>query len=131
MAKNRTAESRGPEYESFGKNLAYYRKLADLSQAEMAKQLGVPQSTYSGWETGTRKIQLSTIIQLSEFFDKSPDELIGNKIMNVKNVQNNFSLSDLEKNIIRKFRTLNSGERAMFLRTIDIDEEKGKDTKLT
>lgn len=130
MAKDRTADSRGPEYELFGKNLAYFRKLADLSQAEMAKQLGVPQSTYSGWETGTRKIQLSTIIQLSKFFGKSPDELIGSKKLDDLDVKNEFALSNLEKNIIRKFRTLNNGERAMFLRTIGIDEEKGNATKM-
>lgn len=124
MAKDRTADSRGPEYESFGKNLAYFRKLADLSQAEMAKQLGVPQSTYSGWETGTRKIQLSTIIQLSKFFGKSPDELIGSKRLDNLDAKNDFSLSSLEKDIICKFRTLNNGERAMFLRTIGVEEKE-------
>jgi len=37
-----------------------------------------------------------------------------------------FSLSSLEKDIIRKFRTLKNGERAMFLRTIGIeDTQKG------
>ena len=35
-----------------------------------------------------------------------------------------FKLSDLEKDIIRKFRTLNDGERAMFLRSIGVEEKR-------
>lgn len=131
MAKDRTAESRGAEYETFGNNLARFRNLSNLSQSEMAKRLGVPQSTYSGWETGTRKIQLSAIIQLSEFFGISPDELIGIKATCLSITRDDFFLSNLEKKIIQKFRTLSNGERAMFLRTINIeDTEKGENAKM-
>lgn len=131
MPKDRTVESRGSEYEVFGKNLSRFRKLSDLSQSEMAKQLNIPQSTYSGWETGTRKVQLSTIIQLSNFFGISPDELIGIKPNAILTENAEFNLSNLEKEIIRKFRTLNNGERAMFLRTIGVeDTEKGEISKM-
>lgn len=74
---------------------------------------------------------MSVIIQLANYLGKSPDELISGKPSGVQIVKNDFSLSDLEKDIIRKFRTLNNGERAMFLRTIGVDDtEKGESVKM-
>ena len=130
MPKNNKAPTHGPEYEEFGRNLAAARVALGLSQADIAKSLGMTQSTYAGYETGTRKIPLSVIIQLSNYFGKTPDELISGKSPSLLSTKNDFPLSNLEKNIIRKFRTLNNGERAMFLRTIGIDEEKGESVKM-
>lgn len=131
MPKNSKAPTHGPEYEEFGRNLAVARVALGLSQADIAKSLGMTQSTYAGYETGTRKVPLSVIIQLANYLGKSPDELISGKPSGVQIVKNVFSLSDLEKDIIRKFRTLNNGERAMFLRTIGVDDtEKGESVKM-
>lgn len=131
MPKNSKAPTHGPEYEEFGRNLAVARVALGLSQADIAKSLGMTQSTYAGYETGTRKVPLSVIIQLANYLGKSPDELISGKPSSVQIVKNDFSLSDLEKDIIRKFRTLNNGERAMFLRTIGVDDtEKGESVKM-
>lgn len=131
MPKNSKAPTHGPEYEEFGRNLAVARVALGLSQADIAKSLGMTQSTYAGYETGTRKVPLSVIIQLANYLGKSPDELISGKPSGVQIVKNDFSLSDLEKDIIRKFRTLNNGERAMFLRTIGVDDtEKGESAKM-
>lgn len=131
MPKNSKAPTHGPEYEEFGRNLAVARVALGLSQADIAKSLGMTQSTYAGYETGTRKVPLSVIIQLANYLGKSPDELISGKPSGVQIVKNVFSLSDLEKDIIRKFRTLNNGERAMFLRTIGVDDtEKGESAKM-
>ena len=77
MAKERTVKARGPEYLRFGTNLANLRKSRGLSQSDVASALGIVQSTYAGWETGARKVQLSAILQLSEFFNVSVDALIG------------------------------------------------------
>ena len=131
MPKNSKAPTHGPEYEEFGRNLAVARVALGLSQADIAKSLDMTQSTYAGYETGTRKVPLSVIIQLANYLGKSPDELISGKPSCVQIVKNDFSLSDLEKDIIRKFRTLNNGERAMFLRTIGVDDtEKGESAKM-
>ena len=131
MPKNSKAPTHGPEYEEFGRNLAVARVALGLSQADIAKSLGMTQSTYAGYETGTRKVPLSVIIQLANYLGKSPDELISGKPSGVQIVKNDFSISDLEKDIIRKFRTLNNGERAMFLRTIGVDDtEKGESAKM-
>lgn len=107
MSKNRTAEPRGPEYETFGVNLASARKARGYSQAEIASLLGITQSTYAGWETGTRKIQLSTMIQLSSLLNVSIDMLIGTEKLILPEKKDNFELKESEKNLISTYRKLN------------------------
>lgn len=108
MSKNRTAEPRGPEYETFGVNLANARKARGYSQAEISSLLGITQSTYAGWETGTRKIQLSTMIQLASLLSVSIDMLIGTeKLILPEEKKDLFELKESEKNLISTYRKLN------------------------
>lgn len=108
MGKNRTVVPRGEEYVEFGKNLAACRNALGLSQAEIARQLGIIQSTYAGWETGTRKIQLSTMIQLASLLCVSIDMLIGTEKLVLPEVKNDlFELKESEKNLISTYRKLN------------------------
>lgn len=108
MAKERTTEARGPEYLEFGANLTKLRKARGLSQSETAAALGITQSTYAGWETGTRKVQLSTMLQLSEYFGVSVDVLIGAQKLTVPTTDERaFDLKESEKNLILTFRKLN------------------------
>ena len=58
------------------------REERELSQAEMAKKLGVSQQTYSRYESHTTEIPLKLLIALAEFYDTSTDYLLG--IKNVK-----------------------------------------------
>ena len=58
------------------------REEQELSQAEMAKKLGVSQQTYSRYESHTTEIPLKLLIALAEFYDTSTDYLLG--IKNVK-----------------------------------------------
>lgn len=57
-----------PENPPTGDELRAIRSTLGLTQHEMARRLGVPQSTYGGWESGRRSmtasaIQLITIIR--------------------------------------------------------------------
>ena len=53
------------------------REERELSQAEMAKKLGVSQQTYSRYEFHTTEIPLKLLICLSEYYDTSTDYLLG------------------------------------------------------
>ena len=53
------------------------REEQELSQAEMAKKLGVSQQTYSRYEAHTTEIPLKLLICLSEYYDTSTDYLLG------------------------------------------------------
>ncbi len=63
-------------YLEFGRRLAAARKEAGLTQAEVAERLGTVQSTYSGYELGTRKVTGELIAALSDILDVSPDYLV-------------------------------------------------------
>ena len=43
MSRKRLVEARSPEYENLGKKIAQCREAMDLSQAEAAKLIGIPQ----------------------------------------------------------------------------------------
>lgn len=49
----------------------------DLTQTKIANKLNISQRAYSHYETGTREIPLSTLIQLADFYDCSLDYLLG------------------------------------------------------
>ena len=53
------------------------RKERELSQAEIAKKLGISQQTYSRYESYTTEIPLKLLIYLAEFYNTSTDYLLG------------------------------------------------------
>ena len=53
------------------------RKDRDLSQAEIAKHLGMSQTGYSKYETGENDIPTQILIALAKFFQTSIDYLLG------------------------------------------------------
>lgn len=54
-----------------------FREDKDMSQAEMAKLLGVSQQTYSRYESHTTEIPLELLIWLAEYYGTSTDYLLG------------------------------------------------------
>lgn len=82
-------------YKEFGKRLAELRKAQKLTQSEVAAKLNTVQSTYSGYELGTRKVTIDTIIALANFFDVSPDYLIlgGSLLSNNRNGERHSQVS--------------------------------------
>ena len=53
------------------------REDADLSQAKLAKQLGMSQTGYSKYETGENDIPTHILIQLATIYHTSIDYLLG------------------------------------------------------
>ena len=50
-----------------------------LSQATLAKEIGVSQKAVDYWERGINEPKASYILALAEFFGVSSDELLGRK----------------------------------------------------
>lgn len=50
-----------------------------LSQAALAKEIGVSQKAIDYWERGINEPKASYILALAEFFGVSSDELLGRK----------------------------------------------------
>ncbi len=53
------------------------REDADLTQTQIAKQLGMSQTGYSKYETGENDIPTATLIRLARFYNTSVDYLLG------------------------------------------------------
>lgn len=106
------------------------RKERGLTAEQVAEAIGVSRATIYRYETKDIENMPITVLEpLSKILHCSPGYLMGWE-ENTNTYREDFKLSDLEKEIVRKFRTLNNGERAMFLRTIGIEEEKGSATKM-
>jgi len=58
-------------------NFAAFRKNAGLTQVEVAKKLGVSQSTLSGFEDGSREPRAGAIVTMVNLYGCSFDELLG------------------------------------------------------
>ncbi len=64
-------------YDALGKKLAKLREKNNCSQQRLCNVLNIHQSTYAGYETGIRKIPLSVLKKLSDYFQVSVDYLLG------------------------------------------------------
>lgn len=54
-----------------------FREDNDLTQTQVAKMLGMPQTGYSKYETGENDIPTYVLIKLSDFYNTSVDYLLG------------------------------------------------------
>lgn len=63
--------------EVFAKRLKELRQDRGLSQKQLAKELGFPQSSIGYWESGERTPVASAIITLSRYFGVTTDYLLG------------------------------------------------------
>lgn len=62
---------------TIGERIAYLRERRGMSQAQLAKELNIAQSTLAMWERGKRGLKDDVIKQLAEYFSVSSDYLLG------------------------------------------------------
>lgn len=60
-----------------GARLIYLRKQKGLTQEGLAKELGLPRTTYAGYENESREPDLGTLIKLADYFETSLDFIFG------------------------------------------------------
>ena len=70
----------------------------NLSQNEIAKQIGLKQFTYSNYETGVTEPKIQTLIDLADYYGVSLDYLVG------RNFNNEFGyIAEKDKDALRLF----------------------------
>lgn len=69
----------------FGKNLKKLRKKMSLSQEELGKAIGQTKSNISKYENGKLEPSLETISILTNFFNISPNDLLGEEGKSLQN----------------------------------------------
>lgn len=97
---------------AFAERLKELRKQAHLTQVELAKRLGIGQSSYADWERGKKKPTQENLVKISQVLNVSIDYLVGNSYEGVKedeldNVEllfrmNSKGLTEEEKEIFKK-----------------------------
>lgn len=95
------------------------RDEAGLSQREFAEKIGFTQGTYEGYESGTRKANLSILRTIAEFYDISLDFLAGRtsdrKLHTCEELHEKFdkemSNSSDEEDALTLYRQLDDGDR--------------------
>jgi transcriptional regulator with XRE-family HTH domain len=70
-----------------GDNLKLLRKRKKVSQEEIANELGLTRSSYSGYENGVAEPNLSTLIKFSSYYNISLDKLIKRKLSEVSEAE--------------------------------------------
>lgn len=61
----------------FSTRLKLLRKQEQLTQKELAKQIGIKQNSYSDWETGKNEPSLENLVKLAKILDTTIDFLLG------------------------------------------------------
>lgn len=95
---------------AFAERLKELRKQAHLTQVELAKRLGIGQSSYADWERGKKKPTQENLVKIAQILDVSIDYLVGNseeKSDELDNIEllfrmNSKGLTKEEKEIFRK-----------------------------
>ena len=68
-------------------NLKRIRTDAGMLQEELAARLNVTQGAISGWETGKYEVDHSNLRKIAEIFNVTIDEIIGNPIKNISQIE--------------------------------------------
>ena len=95
---------------AFAERLKELRKKSHLTQVELAKQLGIGQSSYADWERGKKNPTQENLIKIAQFFDVPLDYLVSkteDKEDGLDNIEllfhmNSKGLTEEEKEIFKK-----------------------------
>lgn len=99
------------------------RKELELSADDVAEALGVSRATVYRYESAEiEKLPTQIIIPLAAVLHCSPAWLMGWEDPVAPAAA--FSLSDLEKQIVIRFRSLPDGEKNMLLRSLGLEEKR-------
>lgn len=129
----------GMEFEeTFEDRFKELRKEKNLTQGEIAKELGVSKASVAMWETGQRTPPLKTLNEIAEYFDCRLDYLLGTSddrwtsyeeysdaksyFIEKKRAEEAdwaFEARDYYRSAFRKFASLDSFGRSLVLKVMD------------
>lgn len=100
------------DYKAIGKRIKIYRKNANLTQFELAEELGITDKYLSQIECGSAKISLTRLFEVSKPLGITPEQLIADI---------DPSSSDyLKSQICEKLEGLSAKKRKLILDLIDV-----------
>lgn len=100
----------------FHLRLRELRKEKKLNQQCLALELHISQATVSAYETGERVPELNTLLAMCDYFHVSLDYLLG---LSSSRKPLDLGLTDGEKELIGRFRTLSHGQQACVMAYVE------------
>ena len=85
-----------------GEKISYYRKQKNMTQEQLANQIGISAQAVSGWERGVGYPDITLLPGISHALGISIDELMGN---------DEIGVSEDIKNFYERFWRLDSTEK--------------------
>ena len=89
-----------------GIRLKEFRRLKNVSQAQLAEEINLSNGAIGNYEQGTREPDISTLITLADFFQVSIDELVGHTP-----TISDALISDEELSLIADYRMLGRADK--------------------
>ena len=107
-----------------GSNLSYYRKLAGLTQQQVADMLNLNRTTYTKYETGASEPSIEILkriadtfgVEVSELLDEAPDQInsgVFDSAFEKENIQNELRV------LCKDYSSLSREDREEVLRLIE------------
>lgn len=106
------------------KRISELRKKHNLSQAELAKKLGLTRAAVNYWESGSRTPTLDNIRAMCDIFNVDISYLTGESDVTMR------YLSPIEMDIIDRFRALDDSQQDLVLNMLGIKRESSSDSRL-
>lgn len=104
---------------AFKDMLKFFREREGLSQSELAAKLGLSTSTISMYEVGKREPNFEIEERIADLFNTDLNTLRGN---NIEASVSNYSKE--EQQIVKAYRTADSGTKAAVKKLLDIEESQ-------
>lgn len=114
---------------NFGEHLKELRKIHNLTQKQLAQQIGASERGIQNYELNQRKPTYDILIALADFFNVSIDSLVGRTDSNNLNIATDTApiLSEIHEKLIELFDTLDShNQGALLERATMLSEEQRK-----
>lgn len=103
------------------KHLKEFRAEKGMSQQAVADYLGITRQAYCNYENGNREPDFEMLLKLGEFYETSVDSLLrGPETQKAPTEVDEYT--DLERELIRRFRSLNRQGRDFVLQCLTLAE---------
>lgn len=88
------------------------RKHCDLTQEEVAKQLGVKKNTISNYENSISEPSIDTFLKLCKIYKIDAIKLLG-ELYGIRLLYNDFMIQPSEISLVNKYRCLNEQSQSL------------------
>lgn len=101
-------------------NIYKYRKASGMSQAQLAKAIGVKNSTVSSWERGANSPDIETLFKICTLFNVKVADMFG---CDTVDKDGKLIVYGFEKDLVISYRNADELDKTIVRRTLKLDNE--------